>query len=234
MRIWAISDLHLSFYLKKRMDIFGDHWKNHFLVLAKNWDNLINKNDIILCPGDFSWASNIRDVQLDLDWISERPGFKILGRGNHDYWWSGINKVRNAMPKNCIVLQNDCCDLGAAVIISGRSWLLPGKVVDNENSFDIYRRECLRLELSLHAAKKIAKGRPVIVSIHYPPFSLTNFKTPITELMDFFAVKLCIYGHLHGAYSHKRAFQGIFNSVEYRLVASDFLNFTPALLGVFR
>ena len=29
MRIWGLSDTHLSFAHPKPMDIFGEHWRNH-------------------------------------------------------------------------------------------------------------------------------------------------------------------------------------------------------------
>ena len=38
MRIWGISDLHLSFSTDKPMHVFGDHWIDHATKMATAWD----------------------------------------------------------------------------------------------------------------------------------------------------------------------------------------------------
>ena len=47
--------------------------------------------------------------------------------------------------------------------------------------------------------------------------------------MERYGVKLCCYGHLHGG-SHRLAVTGQRGDVEYRLVAADYVGFTPVKL----
>ena len=50
---------------------------------------------------------NLDDAILDLQSIKDLNGTKILIKGNHDYWWSGIGKVRDILPENFYALQNE-------------------------------------------------------------------------------------------------------------------------------
>lgn len=230
MRIWGISDLHLSFSTNKPMDIFGGNWTDHAAKMAKSWDELVHEDDIVLCPGDLSWAMRLEEAKLDLEWIGQRPGVKILGRGNHDYWWSSIGKVRAALPAKCFALQNDAIDVGDWIICGSRCWAAPGALDYKPADQKIYERELGRLEISLKAGQAIANGKPLLAAIHYPPFTARQTPTGFAELLEKYDVKLCVYGHLHSERSHKTATQGVVNGIEYHLIACDFLNFTPKLL----
>lgn len=230
MRIWGISDLHLSFSTNKPMDIFGDNWQNHSTQMATNWDAMVSEDDIVLCPGDLSWAMRLEEARLDLEWIGARPGTKILGRGNHDYWWSSISKVRAALPPKCFALQNDAMDIGEWVVCGSRCWAAPGALDYTPADQKIYERELGRLEISLKAGQAIAQGKPLLAAIHYPPFTAKQTPTGFSELLEKYEVKLCVYGHLHSERSHRTASQGLINGIEYFLIACDYLNFTPQLL----
>ena len=229
--IFGISDLHLSFSSDKPMDVFGDHWVGHAEKMAESWDKIVGDDDIVLCPGDLSWAMRLDNAAADLAWIGARKGkCKVLGRGNHDYWWSAIGKVRKALPPSCVALQNDAVDLGDVVVAGSRCWAAPGGLDFGADDEKIYLRELGRLRLSLEAGQKLAKGRPLIAAIHYPPFAADQRPTGFSELIEEFGVKLCVYGHLHGRRAHRTAVQGNVRGVEYRLLACDFLNFQPVPL----
>lgn len=230
MKIWGISDLHLSFSTNKPMDIFGDNWADHASQMAASWDSLVQPDDVVLCPGDLSWAMKLEQAAPDLAWIGARPGLKILGRGNHDYWWSSIGKVRAALPPQCIALQNDAVDLGEVVVAGTRAWCMPGSWEFTEADQKIYDREVLRLEMSLKDAQAKAAGRPIIAAIHYPPLGYQGASSELSDLLEKYDVKLCVFGHLHGKKHHDASFKGLKNGVEYRLIACDFLKFTPTLL----
>ena len=227
MAIFGLSDLHLSFSSDKPMDVFGDHWVGHADKMATAWDALVSEDDVVLCPGDLSWAMRLEQAGADLAWIGERPGFKILGRGNHDYWWSAIGKVRQALPERCVALQNDAVDVGDAVVAGSRCWAAPGALDYSSADEKIYQREVGRLRMSLMAGQKLAEGRPLIAAIHYPPFTAHQKPTAFSELMEEFEVSLCVYGHLHGRRAHRTALEGTVRGVTYRLIACDHLNFTP-------
>ena len=79
-----------------------------------------------------------------------------------------------------------------------------------------------RLESSLKAAGEHEK----LVFLHYPPL-YQGYRCPeILRLLKEYGVKLCCYGHLHGA-SHRRAIEGMWDGTEFSLVSADYLKFVP-------
>ena len=216
------------------MDIFGDHWKDHAKTMAEHWDKLVGSNDIVLCPGDLSWAMRLNEAGKDLAWIGERPGRKILGKGNHDFWWNSISKVRAALPESCEALQNDAIDIGKYIIAGSRCWVAPGGYEYEAHDEKIYNREVLRLKLSLEKAKALADKtptKPIIAMIHYPPFTKKGDETEISRLLEEFEVVKCVYGHLHGKSAHATAFEGVRNGIEYKLIACDHIDFRPVIIA---
>jgi predicted phosphohydrolase len=230
MRVFGISDLHLSFSSDKPMDIFGEHWRDHADTMAKHWDAVVSHDDIVLCPGDLSWAMKLEEAKLDLDWIGARPGLKILVKGNHDLWWNAIGKVRTALHPSCVALQNDAYDIGVAVVAGSRCWTAPGSFDYTEHDEKIYVRELERLKMSLDKAVILAKGRPIIAAIHYPPFTVRQENTKFADLMEKYPVKICVYGHLHGEKSFRYAFEGERNGITYMMLSCDYLKFKPRLV----
>jgi uncharacterized protein len=224
MALWAIGDLHLSNQVDKPMDVFGTDWNDHQGQMQKHWDEKIGPDDTVLIPGDISWAMNLHEATADLAWIGERPGKKVMIRGNHDYWWSGISKVRSILPSNVYAIQNDAIHMDGLTICGTRGWLLPSHPKFTEHDDHIFRREVQRLQLSLEEAKKL--GDPIVVMIHYPPANSLDDETPFTYLMDTYQVALCVYGHLHGS-SHRFALNGTINNTKYQLVSCDYLQFAP-------
>lgn len=228
MRIFGISDLHLSFSTDKPMDVFGDHWRGHADKMAAAWDAAVGDDDVVLCPGDLSWAMKLEEAGVDLAWIGARRGrLKVLTRGNHDYWWSAIGKVRAALPAGVVALQNDAVDLGEVVVCGSRLWSCPGALDWDAHDEKVHLREVERLKLSLEAARKLAAGRPLIAAIHYPPFDKAKQATAYSALLEHYGVALCVYGHLHGRRAHRTAFEGERGGVVYRLIACDHLDFVP-------
>lgn len=103
MAVWAIADLHLSFGIPdKSMDVFGPQWTDHAEHVKKHWLESISAEDLVLIPGDISWAMTPEQAKADLEWIHELPGTKVLLRGNHDYWWTSVSKVQKVLPPPCI------------------------------------------------------------------------------------------------------------------------------------
>ncbi|MDD3350784.1 MAG: metallophosphoesterase, partial [Eubacteriales bacterium] len=119
MRIFAIADLHLSLSGEKPMDIYGGQWIGHTEKIKKNWMNLIEKDDVVLIPGDTSWAMKHEDAIPDLKWIAELPGKKVLIKGNHDLWWASVSKL-NAIDESMYFLQNTYYKAGDYAICGTR------------------------------------------------------------------------------------------------------------------
>ncbi len=229
MRVFAISDLHLSFSTDKPMDVFGDHWKDHHIHLEANWKERISHDDLILLPGDLSWAMNIDEAAIDLEWLANLPGRKIILKGNHDYWWASPSKMKSELPEGIIPLQNSAYDAGEFIVAGSRGWMSPeSDECLEENEGSIFRRELIRLNLSLDAAESMrTEKRPIIAMMHYPPI-VNGKRTEFSRILAERGVTLCVYGHLHSAPgTWSQQLDTTIDGVEYRLVSSDYLGFEP-------
>ncbi len=227
MSVFAIADLHLPGHNDKPMDVFGTQWDRHFEVIHEHWLAQVTQEDIVLIPGDISWAMHLQHALDDLGDIAALPGQKILLRGNHDYWWSSITKVRTALPDTLHALQNDALMLGEQVFCGTRGWNFPTASCPlEEQDLKIYQRELLRLELSLTCAAKIAQGEPFTVLMHFPPLLVDGQATAYTQILDQYPVSRVVYGHLHGS-GIKNGFVGQKNGIEYHLVSCDAIGFSP-------
>jgi uncharacterized protein len=231
MKLYAISDLHLSGHSPKPMDVFGKHWEGHWDKIKATWRQTVSQDDAVLLPGDISWAMTLEEARIDLDEIADLPGQKILLRGNHDYWWNSINRVRAHLPQGMLALQNDAVAMGAAVICGTRGWTCPGSSSwEGAEDDKIYKREVIRLKLTLDAAAKLRKpSQPLIAMLHFPPFNERQEPSGFTELLEQFEVTAVVYGHLHGVPSGN-AFEGLRNGVMYHMVSCDYMDFTPKLV----
>ena len=229
-RLFAIADLHLSSSGAKPMDIFGASWKDHAGHMAAAWDAAVVTDDVVLLPGDLSWARDLDEARGDLAWIGARPGEKFLLRGNHDGWWSSLKKVRAALPPRCHALQNDAYDLGDVVLVGARGWTAPDDPVAAAGDEAIFQRELERLHLSIADADlRFGRAKPRLAMLHYPPWIEGRAPTAVVAALRAGAVGTCVYGHLHGA-DHALAVQGLRDGIRYHLVAADAIGFAPSLL----
>lgn len=228
MSIFAIGDLHLPGGDKKPMDVFGPHWENHFERIAADWRARVRQEDIVLIPGDISWAMQLDRALCDLRRIGELPGRKLILRGNHDYWWSSLTQLRGSLPEGMHAVQNDAFDAGDVVFCGTRGWTIPPAGAAEQNTQDekLYRREALRLEMSLKEAQRLAQGRPIFAMMHYPPLlpECVREGTAFTRLLTQYGAVRCVYGHLHGP-SVQRGYGGVYRGVQYDLVSCDALHF---------
>ena len=232
MRLFAIGDLHLSGGDNKPMDVFGPQWDRHFFRISEAWRSRVQEEDTVLIPGDISWAMQMENAIPDLEEIGRLPGKKVICKGNHDYWWSSITRVRNVLPDGMIALQHDAADLGHCVVCGTRGWLIPteGLTLEAEDE-KIYRREAQRLTMALEAARKMAGERPVIAMLHYPPLTPADRENLFTQALEENGTKLVVYGHLHGA-GIRAGFTGEHHGVRYMLTSCDSIGFSPVMLDV--
>lgn len=224
MAVWAISDLHLP-ARQKPMDVFGPQWTNHFERIRADWIERVQAQDVVLLPGDLSWAMHLEEAQEDLDRIGELPGTKILLRGNHDYWWSSIGRVRRTLRENCIALQNDSLFLDGVLFAGSRGWQIPAEAVVDGDDLRIYLRERQRLEMSLKSARARSETAPLVAMMHYPP--RTESAEGFSDLLKRYGAQDVVYGHLHGA-GLAGAIRGEVDGLRYHQVSCDGLDFKLA------
>jgi predicted phosphohydrolase len=225
MNVYAIGDLHLSFSVDKPMDIFGAGWEGHFDKIKSDWQEKVQKEDIVLICGDTSWAMKQSDAQKDLQEIAKLPGEKIFVRGNHDYWWNGITKLRESAPDTTFrFLQTDATRIEGYVFVGTRGWTCPGSPDFTAQDEKLFLRETERLKLALADGKKLMQeGDTLVAILHYPPFSTKTEHTALTELLEEAGVEKAVFGHIHGQTYFPLKSQK--NGVEYILASCDKVGF---------
>lgn len=221
MKIYSISDLHLDIYNNKPMDIFGPVWHGHTDKIVASWNENVTDEDVVILAGDYSWAMKIEDVERDFEFLSKLKGKKIIIRGNHDYWWSSLSKVRAILPDNTYALQNDAIKIGEYIFCGNRGWIIPEGKFDTAENRKIYDREVIRLRLSLDSAKKLQTNNEKIIFItHYPPFNNKIESSAYTRMLEEYGVYKVIFGHLHG-YVNPKMIKNNINGIDYYLTSCD-------------
>ena len=223
MAVFAISDLHLPGGGVKPMDVFGEHWSGHFEKISADWREKVTAEDVVLLPGDLSWAMALQDARGDLAAIGALPGKKVILRGNHDYWWSAIGRVRDALPEGMYAVQNDGVALNGRIICGTRGWTIPNEQTSADD-VKIYKRELLRLEMTLKDARRRSADAPLLCMMHYPPLTESQPDTGFTALLQQYGVRDLVYGHLHGV-ALRGAFRGERGGIRYHQVSCDGLDF---------
>ena len=224
MAIYTIGDLHLSFENPKPMNIFGDNWNNHEEKVKEDWLSKVKPGDTVIHPGDFSWAMYLDETIKDFEYLNSLPGRKIMLKGNHEYWWTTVTKMKKFLNEhnfqNIDFLQNNSIEIEDKIICGTRGWSLINE--NTETDRKIINREALRLELSIKDG--INKGKEIIVFMHYPPAVKQNINTEFMKILQKYNVKRCYYAHLHGK-AIEDAVEGNVQGIELKLVSADSLDF---------
>lgn len=230
MALYAIADLHLPLGIDKPMDIFGKNWENYVERLRENWQKTVSCEDTVVLAGDFSWATYLEESKKDFEFLNGLCGRKIMLKGNHDYWWSTINKMYNFLEENKFsnieFLQNNSFLYKDISICGSRGWTMPQIKASKEDK-KIYERELLRLELSLKAAKN---PENIVVFTHFPTVMYDFKENEMTQLLSKYGVKKSVFGHIHLS-GVKNTFEGTENGIEYMLVSADYREFMPVKIA---
>lgn len=229
MAIYTIADLHLSFNTNKPMDIFGQNWHNYEEKIKQDWLSKVKQDDLVILPGDFSWAMYLDETKKDFEFIDDLPGKKILLKGNHDYWWTTVTSMRKYIKNNNFenidFLYNNSYQYENYILAGTRGW----SQTEDKDDKKIIKREALRLELSItEGIKQYGNEKEIIVFMHYPPIMKTNVmqneQNEFIKIMKKYNVRKCYYGHLHGT-SIKEAVEGEYFGINFKLVSCDSLDF---------
>lgn len=242
MQIWAIADLHLAKSIPaKNMAIFGPEWEGYMDKMEASWRELVQPDDLVLLPGDISWAMRLEEAKIDLNWIASLPGTKVMIRGNHDYWWSSAKKMSEVFPPSVHFIHNTAFHWNDIAIGGTRLWDTPeynfnGYIhfqenprarpaeKEEESGEAIFERELERLKLSLKQMNPSAKIK--IAMIHYPPISADLQPSRTSAILEEFGIQICVFGHLHNVKKDRPLF-GEVRGIKYRLTAADYLDFRP-------
>lgn len=238
MALYVLSDLHLSTNQKtnKSMEVFGSRWRGYMERIEANWKRLVEPEDTVVIPGDISWAMTLAEATEDFAYLNALPGTKIIGKGNHDYWWATLAKATAFFEQNGFdsirLLHNNAYATNDFLIAGSRGWF------NDENGANVppgtdYRkivsREAIRLRLSLSEAQKLDEMRSAkrekLVFLHFPPVFREFRCEEILNVLHEFDVKRCYYGHIHGVYDLPGSFSE--EDIHFTMVSADYLHFTP-------
>ncbi|MBR4992239.1 MAG: metallophosphoesterase [Clostridia bacterium] len=227
MALYVIGDTHFSEGCNKPMDIFGGAWTGYRDKLISSL-SVLQPEDVLVLAGDFSWGMSLQEALPDFRLLDSFPGKKLLIKGNHDYWWETVSKMKRFFAENTIetidFLHNSCYFYNGAALCGTRGWFYD-KNDPAAGDDKIFKRELLRLEASLKAA--VDQGAQEIdCFLHYPPVFAGTEVPQITEILSRYPVKRVFYGHLHGD-SLRGAFSGMRNGIYYAVVSADALGFKP-------
>ncbi|MBR6594245.1 MAG: metallophosphoesterase [Clostridia bacterium] len=231
MALYTIADLHLSESTDKPMDVFGKQWENHKERLEAAWRETVREEDTVVIPGDISWGMRFENTEKDLLFIHSLPGHKIIGKGNHDYWWGTLTKLygfRDRIGATSIdFLFNNAYKTEGKVICGTRGWFPDGSYGPEDEK--IVLREAGRLARSIEAGRALLEeGDELLVFLHYPPAFGGVKCAPLAEILWAEDVKRCYYGHLHGI--SNQLTEKSLGKTDLHLIAADALGFKPLLI----
>ena len=229
MSLFVLADTHLSENTEKPMDIFGSRWSDWTTKLCENWKNTVSESDTVVIPGDISWAMSLEEASKDLHLLDSLPGKKIIGKGNHDYWWATIKKTEEFFAKEKIttvsLLYNNSFFVDGKAICGCRGWFIDEKISPKDTDYDkIVAREAGRLELSLKSAEAFGECER-IVFLHFPPVFGDFVCDELIAVMKKYGVKRCFYGHIHGKYDMEQTVER--DGITFTIVSADYLRFNP-------
>ena len=246
MSLYAIGDLHLHYQsvLKAPGQLHDRVWKKHEEKFMKNCARTLTPSDTLVLVGDHSWGKNLAECELDLQYIRELPGRKILTRGNHDMFWdvkktaylNGLYQPELTFLQDSYESYQDYALVGTKGFTFEGPFYLDrrGRIVgwdekEEEHARKLVARELVRLRKSFELAK--ADGfRKFIMFLHYPPTNILEKRSGFTEMAEEYGAEQVIYAHCHGESRFFDSIMGTYNGVHYSLVSGDFLKWKPKLV----
>ena len=224
MSVFVIADPHLSLGSEKPMDIFRG-WQDYTSRLKANWEKLVSPGDTVVIPGDISWAMSLEEARTDLQFLDSLPGRKIIGKGNHDYWWATMRKMNAFKEENALhtidFLFNNAYVAEDIAVCGTRGWFYDDKA---ENAEKVIAREAGRLTASIEAA--LRTGKEPVAFMHYPVVYESGVCGELLEVLKKYGIRRCYFGHIHGdrtgryeKYEHE--------GITFSLISADFLTFCP-------
>lgn len=240
MSLFTISDLHLSLNAQtdKSMEVFGKRWQDYTQKLKRNWCALVSEKDTVILAGDISWALTTEEAAEDFRFLEQLPGKKIVGKGNHDFWWQTMSKLgafKNALSLSSIsFLYNNAYVVEDFIVCGTRGWFYDpacDNIPENTDFGKIIAREVIRLRLSLDEAVKLQKENPdkeILVFLHFPVIWADKCSEEILAVLKEYGIRRCYYGHIHGSYEIPGDFEA--EGIHFHITSADFLRFTPKVI----
>ncbi len=227
--VWAISDTHLSFAKPRDQTRFGAIWTDHTERIREAWQQRVGQEDVVLLPGDLSWAHSAAGVIPDVNWLASLPGRKVLARGNHDFWWKRLRQVEHEIfHESMYAVQGSSVTIDGLIVCGTMGHIAPNDPYFQKHKYGSYQRELNWLKSSLEQAQHMrTNGEPIILMMHYPPFTSDGQPNGFTRVIQEYTPDVCVYGHLHFQEEWAVAADDVRDGTRYHLVACDYLDMIP-------
>ena len=236
MALFVLSDPHLALRnAEKSMEAFGARWQNYIQRIESGWRSVVGERDTVVLPGDISWAMTLEEAASDFAFLDRLPGQKLIGKGNHDFFWTTAAKTLRFFEEHQFhtlhLLYNNAYFVDGLIVCGTRGWFIDPKfqkVVGSVDYQKISRREALRLRASLDAAVQLRTqhGEAEIVPfLHFPPVFEDFRCQELIDILEEYGVRRCYYGHIHTPVAAKSI--TVSDGISYILCAADHLKFTP-------
>lgn len=236
MSLYVMADLHLSSDRSKSMEVFGARWADYTEKIRKNWCAVVEDGDTVIVPGDISWGLKLEETADDFRFLEALPGEKIIGKGNHDFWWSTQKKTEEFWARIGVrsvrLLSNNAFFAGWRGDCRNARLVLGRGAAENRGGRRLPQNRQPRGHASAdepgcgsEAAEKGGTAGAIGVFLHFPPVFGGFVCREILDCLHEYGIRSCWFGHIHGAYSSPSAWT--YEGITFRNCAADYLNFAP-------
>ena len=237
MSLFVLSDTHLALHNSgKSMEVFGPRWQNYISRIEKNWRSLVTDQDTVIISGDVSWAMALTETKEDFAFLHQLPGKKLLGKGNHDFWWNTATKLNKYFEEHGFtslsLLYNNAYVVESFIVCGTRGWFIDPslqKTVGQVDYTKMINREAIRLQISLEAARALQIDEhascEIIPFLHFPPIWGDFRCEELITILQAYNIRRCYFGHIHGGQNVSTTLED--SGIRFILTAADHLNFTP-------
>ena len=233
MSVFSIADLHLSGSVPKSMEVFGRRWTGYTEKIEKRWRAVVTENDTVIVPGDVSWAMTLAEAEADFRFLASLPGRKLLGKGNHDFWWTTLTKMHRHLDTLGIsgidFLYNNAYRVENVIVCGTRGWFVEEGRQISVSPVDygkLVAREAIRLELCITEAEKLRTAdEEILVYLHFPPVFGSFVCREFVDVLLAHRIRRCFNGHIHGSYLLDPVTE--FEGIRFTIISADYLDFTP-------
>ena len=236
MSVFSIADLHLSGSVPKSMEVFGRRWTGYTDKIEKRWRAVVTDADTVVLPGDISWAMTLPEAEADFRFLASLPGKKLLGKGNHDFWWTTAKKMHTFLDTIGVTgidfLYNNAYRVENVIVCGTRGWFVEEGKQISVNPVDyekLVSREAIRLELCITEAERLrTASEEILVYLHFPPVFGSFVCREIVDVLLSHGIRRCFYGHIHGSYLLDPVTE--FEGIRFSIISADYLDFTPLFI----
>ena len=243
MSLYAIGDLHLHYQsvLKAPGQLHDRVWKKHEEKFLKNCGKTVTEEDTLVLVGDHSWGKNLSECELDLQYICELPGRKILTRGNHDMFWDAkkTEQLNQLYRPRLTFLQDSFETYRDHALVGTKGFTFEGPFFldrrgritgwdeeAEEHAKKLVERELQRLRKSFELAKAAGYSK-YIMFLHYPPTNILEERSGFTDMAEEYGAEQVVYAHCHGEHRFNDSIRGEYRGRVYHLVSGDCLRWKP-------